>query len=78
MLDNGRFGDRAWSPDGKKIAFVSARDGGSEIYVIGADGLGLERLTYDFLGGHQSIHFLPTDGGLPIRPLAGEDSIKSM
>jgi TolB protein len=24
----------AWSPDGRKLAFVSARDGGSDIYVI--------------------------------------------
>jgi TolB protein len=24
----------AWHPDGKKLAFVSTRDGGSDIYVI--------------------------------------------
>ena len=24
----------AWSPDGRRIAFVSSRDGGSEIYVM--------------------------------------------
>ena len=40
-----------WSPDGQRIAFISRRDGGSEIYVIGADGQGLERVTHDFLGG---------------------------
>lgn len=27
-----------WSPDGKKIAFVSGRDGNQEIYVMNADG----------------------------------------
>ena len=27
-----------WSPDGKRIAFVSSRDGNCEIYVMGADG----------------------------------------
>ena len=48
----------AWSPDGGQIAFVSGRDGGSEIYVIGADGQGLERLTDDFLSGH-SLSFSP-------------------
>ena len=41
----------SWSPDGGSIAFVSGRDRGSEIYMIGADGQGLERVTHDFLGG---------------------------
>ena len=48
----------SWSPDGGKIAFISGRDGGREIYVIGADGQGLERVTHDFLGGH-SLSFSP-------------------
>ena len=39
----------SWSPDGGKIAFVSWRDKRNEIYVIGADGQGLERLTHDLL-----------------------------
>lgn len=26
-----------WSPDGKQIAFISARDGGSQVWVMGAD-----------------------------------------
>ncbi len=30
--------DPAWSPDGKKIVFVSDRDGNAEIYVANADG----------------------------------------
>ncbi len=38
----------SWSPDGQKIAFVSWRDGHNEIYVIGADRQGLERVTHDF------------------------------
>ena len=37
----------SWSPDGGKIAFVSWRDERNEIYVIGADGQGLERVTHD-------------------------------
>ncbi len=40
----------SWSPDGAQIAFVSGRDMGSEIYVIGADGQGLERVTHDLVG----------------------------
>lgn len=34
-----------WSPDGKKIAFVSRANGNSDIYVVDADGSNLQRLT---------------------------------
>ena len=37
----------AWSPDGKKIAFASNRDGLSQIYVMDADGSHQTRLTDD-------------------------------
>ena len=37
----------AWSPDGRRIAFVSRRDGNSEIYVMNADGSGKRNLTRD-------------------------------
>ena len=37
----------SWSPDGGEIAFVSSRHGNNEIYVIGADGQGLKRVTRD-------------------------------
>ncbi len=35
----------AWSPDGKRMAFASSRDGNQEIYVMNADGTGQTRLT---------------------------------
>ena len=35
----------AFSPDGRRIAFVSDRDGDQEIYVMNADGSGQTRLT---------------------------------
>ena len=50
-----------WSPDGDAIAFISRRVGNRQgrydIYVIGADGQGLERVTHD-MGGH-SLSFSP-------------------
>jgi TolB protein len=35
----------AWSPDGRKIAFVSGRDGVGHIFVMNWDGSGLTRVT---------------------------------
>jgi TolB protein len=35
----------AWSPDGRRIAFKSRRDGNNELYVMKADGSGETRLT---------------------------------
>jgi len=35
----------SWSPDGKKIAFFSNRDGNGDIYIMNADGSGVTRLT---------------------------------
>ncbi len=36
-----------WSPDSKKIAFASTREGGQDIYVMNADGSDTRRLTYN-------------------------------
>jgi hypothetical protein len=37
--------DPAWSPDGRRIAFTSDRDGDADIWVINVDGSGLGQLT---------------------------------
>jgi dipeptidyl aminopeptidase/acylaminoacyl peptidase len=37
----------AWSPDGSRIAFESARDGTLDLYVMSADGSGQTRVTRD-------------------------------
>jgi TolB protein len=34
-----------WSPDGRRIAFISDRDGPPNLYVMDADGSGVRRLT---------------------------------
>jgi TolB protein len=43
--DLAHDGDPTWSPDGKRIAFVSDRDGKSQIYAMNVDGTGVTRLT---------------------------------
>lgn len=45
----------ALSPDGRKIAFMSRRDGNWEIYVVNIDGSGVQRLT-----DHPAEDGLPT------------------
>jgi Tol biopolymer transport system component len=37
----------AFAPDGKRLAFVSERDGNMELYTIRLDGKGLRRLTHE-------------------------------
>lgn len=62
-----------WSPDGKKIAFESDRDGNWEIYVMNADGTGQVNLTnnsdvdYDpsWSPDGKKIAFWSTRGGEP-------------
>jgi TolB protein len=34
-----------WSPDGRKLAFTSNRNGNDDVYVVNSDGTGLTRLT---------------------------------
>jgi TolB protein len=45
MTRNAGITTPAWSPDGRKIAFVSDRDGNSEVYVMNADRSGQRNLT---------------------------------
>ncbi|HEU4428661.1 MAG TPA: hypothetical protein VFT98_07895 [Myxococcota bacterium] len=49
-----------WSPDGRRIAFVSDRTGAPQIYVMSADGGEAKRLTYD--GGYNTSPAWSPDG----------------
>jgi TolB protein len=54
LLTDGVDENPVWSPNGKRIAFDSTRDGQFEIYAMNADGSGLVRLT-----DHQSLDAAP-------------------
>ena len=43
----GHDGFPAWSPDGRKIAFLNIRDGKGEDYVVDAHGSGQRNLTHN-------------------------------
>ena len=49
----------SWSPTGREIAFVSKRDGNSEIYVMDATGENPRRLTSDPATDFQPNWFVP-------------------
>jgi Tol biopolymer transport system component len=53
----------SWSPDGRRIAFVSERDGNNEVYVMNADGSGQRNLTRT-RGWHERwLAWSPEQGG---------------
>jgi Tol biopolymer transport system component len=43
--DPGHDSAPSWSPDGRKIAFTTKRDGNFEVYVMNADGSEQQNLT---------------------------------
>jgi Tol biopolymer transport system component len=47
LTDGGVNTDPDWSPDGRRIAFASNRDGDFDIYVMDADGKNVVPLTHD-------------------------------
>jgi len=45
VTQGGRDNSPAWSPDGKTLAFLSARDGNSQVYLLAMDGGEAKKLT---------------------------------
>lgn len=56
----GYDAEGAYSPDGKRIAFCSDRDGDPDLYVMNADGSGLRQLTNE--PGYDGGPFISPDG----------------
>ena len=62
-----------WSPDGRKLAVVLTKEGGSQIFTVNTDGSGAQRLTPTsgintepfFSPDGQSIYFTSDRGGSP-------------
>ena len=52
----------AWSPDGRRIAFMSNRDGNDDIFVVNADGSGLRNLTRRPSGDRKRLGWFSFNG----------------
>jgi len=69
--ERGSNSSPAWSPDGKQLAVVLTRDGNSQIYLVNAEGGGLQRITRSsgidtepaFTPDGKTIYFTSDRGG---------------
>ena len=50
-----------WSPDGRQMAFIATRDGDPQVYLAGADGSNVRKVT-DVSGGVQPPLVFSPDG----------------
>ena len=58
-LNGASYVAPVWSPDGRRIAFVSRRDGEFEIYVMNADGSRQQRLTHHAVPSYSDLVWSP-------------------
>ncbi|HVU09882.1 MAG TPA: hypothetical protein VHD90_01340 [Phototrophicaceae bacterium] len=66
LVQDGQFSDPVWSPDGKQLAFAGAPVGSSlaewNIYVIGADGANLRKISTHPSGNYPGAAAWSPDG----------------
>src|SRR5437870_3295400 len=55
LTSTGRDGSARWAPDGRRIAFVSSRDGAAQIYVMSIDAPGEASKITDVSGGADNV-----------------------
>jgi dipeptidyl aminopeptidase/acylaminoacyl peptidase len=58
VTQGGRDSSPSWSPDGKTLAFLSARDGTSQVYVLSMEGGEAKKLTH-LSTGADLFHWSP-------------------
>jgi dipeptidyl aminopeptidase/acylaminoacyl peptidase len=58
VSQGGHDNSQAWSPDGKTLAFLSARDGNSQVYLLSLQGGEAKKLT-NLSGGADLFHWSP-------------------
>jgi dipeptidyl aminopeptidase/acylaminoacyl peptidase len=58
ITEGGRDNSPAWSPDGKTLAFLSARDGSSQVFLLSMEGGEAKKLTH-LSTGADLFHWSP-------------------
>ncbi|MEO0606809.1 MAG: S41 family peptidase [Pseudomonadota bacterium] len=71
--DNGWDGMPVWSRDGARLAFASDRNGNLDVFVMNADGTGLQRLTYHDANDYPS-DFAPDGSGVLFASSRGQSA----
>jgi dipeptidyl aminopeptidase/acylaminoacyl peptidase len=72
-VGNGWNGEARWSPDGKRIAFLSDRSGCRQIFIMSPDGSGVRKLT-SVDAGINEFHWSPDSQSIAFTADSDPDS----